>query len=142
MFFHNTTSSGFPPGFPPNFAPEFLPHNSSNCINNTEFYKILHVDKKASQKDIKKAYRKLALKHHPDKGGKEDQFQKICNAYEILSDPEKRDIYDKYGEEGLKNETFSNSNDIFNMFYYFLFRLNASPRALLLLISPTISCSV
>lgn len=53
---------------------------------------------------IRKAYRKLALKHHPDKGGEVEKFQKLQNAYEILSDPDQKEIYDKYGEEGLKKE--------------------------------------
>ncbi len=52
--------------------------------------------------DIKKAYRKLAVKHHPDKGGDEATFKEITRAYEVLSNEEKRQIYDQYGEEGLE----------------------------------------
>lgn len=54
-----------------------------------DYYKILGVDKKASPEEIKKAYRKLALQHHPDKGGDEAEFKKINEAYQILSDPQK-----------------------------------------------------
>lgn len=59
-----------------------------------DFYNILGVEKTATQDEIKKAYRKLAIKHHPDKGGDADTFKKISEAYETLSDPEKRQQYD------------------------------------------------
>lgn len=70
-----------------------------------DYYKILGLAKGASDDDIKKAYRKLALKYHPDKNkeaGAEEKFKEVAEAYEILSDPKKKEIYDKYGEEGLK----------------------------------------
>lgn len=70
-----------------------------------DYYNILGISRDASDDDIKKAYRKLALKYHPDKNssaGAEDKFKEVSEAYEVLSDREKRDIYDKYGEEGLK----------------------------------------
>jgi len=70
-----------------------------------DFYKILGIGKGASDDELKKAYRKLALKYHPDKNkdaGAEEKFKEIAEAYEILSDPTKKDTYDKYGEEGLK----------------------------------------
>lgn len=70
-----------------------------------DYYKILGIVKGASDDDIKKAYRKLALKYHPDKNkdpGAEEKFKEVAEAYEILSDAKKKDIYDKYGEEGLK----------------------------------------
>lgn len=71
-------------------------------VNNSKFYELMGVDKNASMDEIKKAFRKLALKNHPDRGGDKETFQELQNAYEILSDKEKRDVYDKYGEEGLK----------------------------------------
>lgn len=67
-----------------------------------DYYQILGVDKKASQSDIKKAYRKLARKFHPDLNPNDtkakDKFQEINEANEVLSDPEKRKKYDEYGE--------------------------------------------
>src|SRR5690606_32723517 len=66
-----------------------------------DYYSVLGVDKKATQEEIKKAYRKLALKHHPDKnpGDKtaEDRFKEIAEANDVLSDPEKRKKYDQLG---------------------------------------------
>ena len=70
-----------------------------------DYYKILGISRDAGDDDIKKAYRKLALKYHPDKNQApeaEEKFKAVSEAYEVLSDREKRDIYDKYGEEGLK----------------------------------------
>lgn len=69
-----------------------------------DYYKILGVAKTASDDDLKKAYRKLALKYHPDKNktpGAEERFKEIAEAYEILSDKKKRQVYDQFGEEGL-----------------------------------------
>ena len=70
-----------------------------------DYYKILGIAKGASEDDVRKAYRKMALKFHPDKNksaGAEEKFKEIAEAYEVLSDKRKRDVYDKYGEEGLK----------------------------------------
>ncbi|GMT14298.1 hypothetical protein PFISCL1PPCAC_5595, partial [Pristionchus fissidentatus] len=70
-----------------------------------DYYKILGVTKTSSDDEIKKAYRKMALKYHPDKNkeaGAENKFKEIAEAYDVLSDPKKKEIYDKYGEEGLK----------------------------------------
>ena len=70
-----------------------------------DYYKLLGVSKTADADQLKKAYRKLALKFHPDKNkepGAEEKFKEISEAYEVLSDKNKRSIYDQYGEEGLK----------------------------------------
>jgi len=70
-----------------------------------DFYKVLGVARDATEEQIKKAYRKMALKYHPDKNkspGAEEKFKEVAEAYEVLSDPKKKEIYDKYGEEGLK----------------------------------------
>ncbi|KAL2524212.1 DNAJ heat shock family protein [Abeliophyllum distichum] len=74
-----------------------------------DYYKILQVDKNATDEDLKKAYRKLAMKWHPDKNPNkkveaEAKFKQISEAYEVLSDSQKRAIYDQYGEEGLKGQ--------------------------------------
>merc|ERR1711963_407706 len=70
-----------------------------------DYYTILGVSRAASDDEIKKAYRKLALKYHPDKNqspGAEERFKEIGEAYDVLSDSRKKQIYDQYGEEGLK----------------------------------------
>ena len=54
------------------------------------YYDLLQIMKDATEKDIKKAYKKAALEHHPDKGGSDDMFQKISEAYQFLSDPSQR----------------------------------------------------
>ncbi|XP_025982549.1 dnaJ homolog subfamily B member 4 isoform X2 [Glycine max] len=71
-----------------------------------DYYKILQVDRSAKDEDLKKAYRRLAMKWHPDKNPNnkkeaEAKFKQISEAYDVLSDPQKRGIYDQYGEEGL-----------------------------------------
>ncbi len=84
----------------------------------TDYYKILGVNKDASNEDIKKAYRKLAMKYHPDhtKGDKnaEEKFKKVSEAYAVLSDKEKRKQYDTFGANGFQ-QRFS-QEDIFRGF--------------------------
>lgn len=84
----------------------------------TDYYKILGVNKNASDGEIKKAYRKLAMKYHPDhtKGDKsaEDKFKKMSEAYAVLSDKEKRKQYDTFGSEGF-HQRFT-QEDIFKGF--------------------------
>jgi len=60
-------------------------------------YEVLGLQKGASDDEIKKAYRKLAMKHHPDKGGDPEEFKKIQGAYDVLSDPQKRENFDRFG---------------------------------------------
>ncbi|CAK9139941.1 unnamed protein product [Ilex paraguariensis] len=74
-----------------------------------DYYKVLQVDRSVKDDDLKKAYRKLAMKWHPDKNPKnkkeaEAKFKQISEAYDVLSDPQKRAVYDQYGEEGLKGQ--------------------------------------
>ncbi|XP_078485547.1 dnaJ homolog subfamily B member 4-like [Ciona intestinalis] len=69
-----------------------------------DYYKVLGISRSASEDEIKKAYRKLALKYHPDKNksaSAEEKFKEIAEAYEVLSDPEKKKMYDTHGEQGL-----------------------------------------
>ncbi|KAJ6391018.1 hypothetical protein OIU77_025093 [Salix suchowensis] len=70
--------------------------------DNTKYYEVLDVSKGASQDELKKAYKKAAIKNHPDKGGDPEKFKELSQAYEVLSDPDKREIYDQYGEDALK----------------------------------------
>lgn len=109
-------------------------------MSNPDYYAVLGLSKDASAKDIKKAYRDLALKHHPDrvdpseKDKAQKKFQEIGEAYEILSDPEKRKAYDERGSMpagfdfggggggdfrggGAQSFHFSNANDIFSQFF-------------------------
>ena len=96
-------------------------------MSETDYYKVLGVDKKASDAEIKKAYRKLAMKYHPDrtKGDKaaENKFKEISEAYAVLSDKEKREQYDNFGATGFQQrytqeDIFSGVNfgDIFREF--------------------------
>ncbi len=89
-----------------------------------DFYEILGVSKDASQSEIKKAYRKLALKHHPDRNPDnkeaEDKFKEASQAYEVLSDTSKRQKYDKFGHSGMQGgadyHEYSDFGDIFSAF--------------------------
>jgi molecular chaperone DnaJ len=89
-----------------------------------DYYEILGVDKSAGADEIKKAYRKIALKYHPDKNPDnqeaEDKFKEAAEAYEVLSNPEKKQRYDQYGHAGMNGGGFGGGNmnmdDIFSQF--------------------------
>jgi curved DNA-binding protein len=86
----------------------------------TDFYQTLGVDRNASQDDIKKAYRKLANKHHPDKGGDQAKFKDISVAYDTLGDAQKRAEYDMGGGQQIHMNS-GNFNDIFGQAFGFNF---------------------
>jgi DnaJ family protein B protein 12 len=100
-------------------------------INNKDYYDILGITKETSNDDIKKAYKKLAIKFHPDKNKSpkaEEAFKKIATAYQTLTDPKKRELFDKYGsEEEYREKVYQerqqayeddfDAYDIFDMFF-------------------------
>jgi molecular chaperone DnaJ len=69
-----------------------------------DYYEILGISKDANADEIKKSYRKLAIEHHPDRGGDEAKFKELNEAYEVLKDPEKRKRYDQFGHAGVGND--------------------------------------
>ena len=90
------------------------------------YYEILGVSRNSSEDEIKKSYKKLAIKWHPDKNPNniieaEKKFKERSEAYQVLSDHNKKELFDKYGEEGLRNQDGPSMNsspdDIFNMFF-------------------------
>ena len=102
-------------------------------MDKKDYYEILGIGRNASEKDIKTAYRKKALKFHPDRNPDnkkaEEKFKEASEAYGVLSDGEKRRVYDQYGHEGLRgmgfegfggmNDIFSHFSDIFSEFFGF-----------------------
>lgn len=93
-------------------------------MKHTNYYDVLGVETSASESEIKKAYRKLAMKYHPDKNPDEkasEKFKEISHAYDVLSDQEKRELYDQYGEEGLSGGGGSNMSpeELFASFFSF-----------------------
>jgi len=76
-----------------------------------DYYEVLGVDRNTDDNDLKAHYRKLALKFHPDRnpGNKEaeEKFKEASEAYEVLRDPQKRNIYDQFGHQGLEGSGFS-----------------------------------
>ena len=110
--------------------------------NKRDYYEILGVERNATETEIKKAYRKVAIKFHPDKNPDnkeaEEKFKEAAEAYEVLRDSQKRQIYDQYGHQGLEGagfsgfggfeDIFSSFGDIFEDFFGFSSRGGASGR--------------
>jgi curved DNA-binding protein len=82
-----------------------------------DYYTRLGVDKKASPEELKRAYKKLAMQHHPDRGGDQKTFQEINEAYDTLKDPAKRQQYDNPQPRADFNMNSQNMNDIFSQFF-------------------------
>ena len=91
--------------------------------NKRDYYEVLNVERNASDAELKKAYRKLALQYHPDRNpgnaAAEEKFKEAAEAYDVLSDPQKRQLYDRFGHQGLEGSGFSGFSgfeDIFSSF--------------------------
>jgi len=95
--------------------------SSSGAPRETEFYEILGVSIDATPAQIKKGYYQMAKIHHPDKGGSEDKFKLISHAYEVLSDPAKRELYNKHGkvvfEKGAAAGEFHDPRELFSRMF-------------------------
>jgi DnaJ family protein A protein 2 len=96
---------------------------------NMKFYEALGVEKSASEAEIKKAYKKAAMQHHPDRGGDEHKFKEVTEAYEILSDPQKRRAYDQFGEEGVNQAGQNHGAGFHNPFDIFAQAMGFNPFA-------------
>jgi molecular chaperone DnaJ len=95
----------------------------------SNYYDILGVSKEASADEIKRAYRKLAIQHHPDKGGDETKFKEVAEAYETLSDPQKRQMYDMGGSRGGSfGDPSSEINEMLRNFFNQTGRQHNKPR--------------
>ena len=88
-----------------------------------DYYEILDVSRDASEDELKKSYRRLALKYHPDRNPNdpvaEEKFKEAAEAYDVLNDPEKRGLYDRYGHDGLQGagfQGFGGAEDVFSSF--------------------------
>mmetsp|Transcript_11204 Transcript_11204/g.31531 ORF Transcript_11204/g.31531 Transcript_11204/m.31531 type:complete len:431 (+) Transcript_11204:117-1409(+) len=87
------------------------------AANNTRLYGLLGVEPDASAPDIKKAYHRMAMRHHPDKGGDPEAFKDIQRAFEVLSDPEKRQRYDRLGEDALQEDGSPSAEDLIGQLF-------------------------
>jgi molecular chaperone DnaJ len=89
-------------------------------MSKRDYYEVLGVERSASEEEIKKAFRVLAMKHHPDRNPGDDEaavlFKEVAEAYAILSDGDKREIYDQYGHEGLSRSGMPSGDDFESMF--------------------------
>ena len=114
MFF-----GGLPPGFEDAFGGGGMPGGGRGSrrgpVDNSKFYDVLGVEKDATQDQIRKAYKRMAAKHHPDKGGDEAVFKDIQKAHEILGDEQKRELYDRGGEEAVEQGGGGGPADIFDV---------------------------
>jgi len=118
MFFGG---GGFPGGFPGGMPGGMggMGGGRNEPVDNETYYKLLNLPQSATPDEIRKAYRKLAREHHPDKGGDEHLFKELQEAYDCLSDPEKRELYDQGGKEAVERGGAGGggADDLFSAFF-------------------------
>ena len=114
MFFGG--GGGFP-GFDPEEMGGMGGGRSRKKVDNTSLYKLLGVEKDAQEHEIKKAYKKLAMKHHPDKGGDPEKFKEMTAAQAILCDADKRRRYDQGGMEAVEGGGGGGGDDLMDMMF-------------------------
>jgi len=112
--FFYSNRGGFPSGAFGN-----IPGFGGGPVENSEYYETLGVSKDASENEIKRAYRKLAIQKHPDKGGDPEEFKQLSEAYDVLSDPDKKRVYDQYGKAGLEGGSQGAGGGMEDMFSSF-----------------------
>merc|ERR1712159_261327 len=107
-------------GFPGGFDPDDMGGGggrSRKKADTTGLYKLLGVEKSSSEAEIKKAYKKLAMKHHPDKGGDPEKFKEMTAAQAVLTDPDKRKRYDQGGMEAVEGGGGGGGDDLMDMMF-------------------------
>ena len=120
MFFGGGDPFGGGGGFPGGHPGMHGGGRGGGPVDNKEYYELLGVSKTVDAAELKKKYRKLAMKNHPDKGGDAEKFQRINQAYDVLSDAKKRKAYDRGGKdavEGTGDGGGRSSDDIFSQFF-------------------------
>ena len=113
---------------------------SNTRVSKADYYEVLGVSRDATDQELKSAYRKQALKHHPDRNpgdhASEEKFKEASEAYQVLSDAEKRAAYDRYGHAGLGAQGFGagpfaggvDLGDIFGDLFGEMFSMGGDPR--------------
>jgi len=109
MFFDDFFGGGMPHGMGGGMG------GQREEVDTDKFYEVLGVEKNATEREIKKAWRKLCKKHHPDRGGDPEKFKDLEKAYDVLSDSDKRQLYDEGGEEAIQRGHAGTTN-IFDLF--------------------------
>ena len=109
---------GFPfGGQEGDFEEEEMPRqHGKKREQDNKLYELLEVDRNATTADIRKQFKRKAMKMHPDKGGDPEKFKELAEAYDILSNEDKRKVYDKYGMDGIKEGAGVQTGSPFDIF--------------------------
>lgn len=102
---------------------EIKDQECKEVINKKDYYQILNLSNSASEEEIRKSYKRLAMKFHPDKNGSSlasEAFKKVSHAFSVLSHKEKKANYDKYGTEEVQREQYDDTDPfVFSSYFYF-----------------------